>query len=169
MEVYLGTEMKRVVVRDDMAFGEHTALHDAIFNLDTDATWMDRARALCQIVSEWEFDGDPTDVESWGALDIFEIIELENKLAVDLGDAIELRKRFPASEFDDMGKQLRHLGQRIHWRKRASVLIPFLERLDMLTDFKDADQWGALSIFQVLAIEQAITTMVMERTSRAKN
>lgn len=169
MDLYIGEEQKRVIVRDDLPYAAHIATHDRFFQLDEKASWRDHAKALQPLIESWEFDGDPEDEAAWGMLDTFEIIELENKLAADLGDDLELRHRFPAAEFDGMAQQFRKLADRLHWRKRASILIPFIARFDRLEDYTDPDQWAELNLFEVIAVEQAVTELVLERMQRAKN
>ena len=169
MELFIGEDRTRVVVRDNVPLSENVAIHDQILMLDEDSTWEDRAKPLSQLVTAWAFEGDPTDIDSWGALDIFDIVELENKLAADIEGHVELRKRFPANEYDHMVKDFRQLLRRIHWRKRAAILISFVESTDLVEDWKSPDAWAPMSIFAVLAIEQAVTAAFVTRTARAKN
>jgi len=79
---------KRVTLREHFPTRQYDDLRRQFVALGNDTPWQERAKLLQRFVKEWEFEGAPDDIESWGDLDLFdETLPLE----AEIGKVIERR------------------------------------------------------------------------------
>ena len=160
---------KTVVVRDDLPLRENNELHYQLLRLDENSTWEERARALSQCVESWGFDGDPTQVDAWGDLDVFESLAIERE--VTSGKAqVTIRERFPQRVYGGLRKAIGRIAQEnMPWKKRVSILMDFVESWEHEGDVEDVDAWGDLSVSVILAIEVEALTLLQAKAIASKN
>ncbi len=71
---------KKVTLRDKFPVREFDGVFEKFGNL-TGRPWGEQAEIFRKFVTAWEFDGDPSDIESWGNLDQFELLPLQQGIA----------------------------------------------------------------------------------------
>jgi len=62
---------KKVVLRERYPVREFEKLYKLFAEITPQSGWEQRAKINSQFVESWELDGDPSDPESWGDLDMF--------------------------------------------------------------------------------------------------
>lgn len=83
---------------------------------------------------------------------------------------VTFRDSYPVAEFAGLRKRIAGLDIDAQWDARAKVLREFVESWEFEGDPQDVGSWGLLDFFHMQAIENAISTeIIQERAQYAKN
>ena len=83
----------KVILRDKYPTREFVAIRQSFGTVTRETPWPERAEVLRNFIQEWDFPGDPQDVEAWGDLDLFsEMMVIEAHAARVIQAKVEFAK-----------------------------------------------------------------------------